>query len=244
MSPASVDSGVVASALAARDGGQRHSLVLAVDYRVDDVDRTWSLIRDSHSPLVGLGAHHVVLYTSILEANRVLVTIGIRHGAPITELLRSPAVFEWFDRAGVNDIPAIFAGAVREKIDLVSPASDAVSGVIVGAVAHVGDVADLMANVHTGLARFRAAGVRRVWVYAALDDQREVLTLLEIDSTANAQRWITHPDAAAEWMSSVGGGGYPGPFVGELAYVMNVTNPAMDLDSAEQKTDSETTRRG
>ena len=95
---------------------EQHSFVLSLDYRVDDVQRTWSLIKDSHSPLASLGAHHVVLYTSTLEPDRVLVTVGIRHRASIEELLRSPAVFQWFDRSGVNDIPAIFAGEVLEKI--------------------------------------------------------------------------------------------------------------------------------
>lgn len=238
MSVDSAGRGVVDAVNGSVPGRVPPSLVLAVDYRVDDVERTWSLIKDSHSPLVDLGAHHVVLYTSTTEPNRVLVTIGIRPGgAPITELLRSPAVFEWFDRAGVNDIPAIFAGAVREKIDLAASAA-AVPGVIVGAVAHVGNLAALMANVHDGLERFRDAGVRRVWVYGAVDDRQEVLTLLEIDGAANAQRWIDQPDTAAEWMSGGPAAGYPRPFVGELAYVMTaedatgptgpaaVTNPA------------------
>jgi hypothetical protein len=204
----------------------QRSLVLASDYRLDDVERMWSLIKDDYkddySPLAGIGAHHVVVYTSILEPNRVLVTIGIRHRTSVAELLRSPAVFEWFDRAGVNDIPAIFAGEVLEKIDLTASDTDTAAGVVVGAVSTVGDVSELMARVHDGLERFRDAGMRKLWVYRAIDDGQEIMTLLEIDSVAGARRWIDQPDAAAEWMSSTGARGYPHLFVGKLAHVMTV----------------------
>ncbi len=206
-----------------------HSLVLALDYRVDDVDRTWSLLRDDHSPLVGLGARHAVLYTSAIESDRVLVTIGLRHRMSVDELLRSPAVFEWFDRSGVNDLPAIFAGEVREKINL-APAGTEQSGseVIVGVVSTVADPEELMAKVHGGLDRFADAGVRKVWVYQAVDDGREVMTLLEFDSAASAQRWIDHPDTAAEWMAGAGIGGYPRPFVGKFAAAIDLMAPAGD----------------
>lgn len=204
-----------------------HSLVLALDYRVDDVDRTWALIRNDHSPLLGLGARHAVLYTSAFEPDRVLVTIGLRHRVSVQELLRSPALFEWFDRSGVNDLPAIFAGEVTEKINL-SPAGPEQHGseVIVGVVATVADPAELLAKVHAGLDRFADAGVRKVWIYQAVDDGHEVMTLLETDSAASAQRWIDHPDTAAEWMAGIGIGGYPRPFVGKFAAAIDLTTPA------------------
>lgn len=207
-----------------------HSLVLALDYRVGDIDRTWSLIRDDHSPLLGLGARHAVLYTSVSEPDRVLVTIGLRHRLSVAELLRSPAVFEWFDRSGVNDLPAIFAGEVTEKINLARSGLATPPGpeVIVGVVSAVADPADLMAKVHRGLDRFAEAGVRKVWVYQAVDDGNEVMTLLEIDNAASAQRWIDHPDTAAEWMTAVGAGGYPGPFVGKFAAAIDLMAPSGD----------------
>lgn len=210
-----------------------HSLVLALDYQVDDVDRTWSLIQHDHSPLRDLGARHAVLYTSSFEPDRVLVTIGLRHRVSVTELLRSPAVFEWFDRSGVNDLPAIFAGEVTEKINLARPGDEPDgsarldgSQVIVGVVAAVADPADLMDKVHAGLDRFAGAGVRKVWVYTAVDDGHEVMTLLEIDSATSAQHWIEHPDTAAEWMSGIGIAGYPRPFVGRFAAAIDLLTPA------------------
>jgi hypothetical protein len=200
-----------------------HSLVLASDYRVDDVERMWSLLRQRRSQLASIGAHHVVLYSSTWEPGRVFVTIGIRHRRPVPELMRSPAIFEWFDAAGIDDIPAIFAGEVVEKIDLYGPSpEDVVAGVIVGAVASVDDVSALMEKVHDALDRFKGAGVRKIWVYQAFDDGREVMILTEIDNEASARRWIDHPDAAAEWMSSAGFGAYPALFVGKFAHVMSV----------------------
>jgi hypothetical protein len=197
------------------------SLVVAASYRVKDVDRVWTLIQEGRSPLVGLGARYVVLYTSIKEPGRVLVTIGIRRRTSVQELLRSPAVFEWFDLIGVDDLPAIFAGKVLEKINLVAAETDTIApGVVIGAVSAVADVAELMTKVHDGLHRFRDAGVRKVWIYRAFDDEREVMTLMELDSVVSAQRWIDDPDDAAEWMPGAGFGVYPGLFVGKLAYVM------------------------
>ncbi|MBS9532724.1 fatty-acid--CoA ligase [Mycobacterium sp. M1] len=197
-----------------------HSLVLATDYRVADAERMWSLIVGGRSPLTAIGAHHAVFYESIHEPGRVLVTLGIRNSVSVKELLRSPALFEWFDLAGVNDVPAIFAGEVLEKIDMVPRGADrSPTGVIVGVVSSVDDVSDLMDNVHSRLDRFRTAGVRKLWVYNAFDDEREVMTLLELDSLADAQHWIDRPDAAAEWMPTAGVGVYPSPFIGKLAHI-------------------------
>ena len=95
-----------------------HSLILACDFRVDDVDKMWKWLKKHRDGLASIGAHHVVLYTSIWEPRRVLVTIGIRHLHSIREVLRSPAIFEWFDISGADDIPPIFGGEVVEKIDL------------------------------------------------------------------------------------------------------------------------------
>jgi hypothetical protein len=200
-----------------------HSLVLASDYRVPDTERMWSLLKDSGSALADIGAHHVVVYASTKESGRILVTIGIRQRLPLKDILRSPAMFEWFDIAGIEDIPAIFAGEVVEKIDLDDPTpDDRAPGVIVAAMASVDDVPALVAQVHSGLERFKRAGIRKVWVYQAFDDGQEVMILQEVDNENNAQQWIDHPDAAAKWMSGAGLGAYPPLFVGTLKHVMTV----------------------
>jgi hypothetical protein len=219
-----------------------HSLILAADFSVDDVESMWSSISARQDHLAGMAAHHVVVYKSIWEPGRVLVTIGIRHPNSVRDVLRSPAIFELFDVSGVDDIPAIFAGEVVEKIDLheTSP-DDAVAHVIVGVISLVHDVATLMDKVHGAADRFAHAGVRKIWVYQAFDDGQEVMILQEIEDEVRARRWIDHPDAAAEWMSLGGqersdpgnqvgndersdpsAGAHPTVFVGTLAHLMTV----------------------
>lgn len=199
------------------------SFILACDFRVDDVDRMWGWLKKHHDSLAAIGAHHVVLYESIWEPRRVLVTIGIRQSGSIGDVLRSPAIFEWFDISGVDDIPPIFGGEVVEKIDLESPSTDEHIGhVVMGVMSSVDDVPTLMANVHDALGRFEQGGIRKIWVYRAVDDGQEVLILQEIGDELSARQWISHPDAAAEWMANAGLGAYPTRFVGRFAHLMNV----------------------
>jgi hypothetical protein len=200
-----------------------HSLILACDFRVEDIDRMWQWLSKRRDNLSSIGAHHVVVYTSIWEPGRVLVTIGIRHARSVRDILRSPALFEWFDIAGLDDIPPIFGGEVVEKIDLYEPSpEDHVGRIVVGVMSSVDNVTDLMAKIHDGLDRFKRGGVRKIWVYRALDDGREVMILQEIDNEINAHQWIDHPDAAAEWMSKAGFGAYPTQFVGRFAHLMAI----------------------
>jgi hypothetical protein len=200
-----------------------HSLILACDFRVDDVDQMWEWLKKHSDGLASIGAHHVVLYTSIWERNRVLVTIGIRHVRSMRDVLRSPAIFEWFNISGADDIPPIFGGEVVEKIDLYPPSPDEhVGRVVVGVMSSVEDVSALMVKLHDGVERFKRGGVRKIWVYRALDDGQEVMILQEIEDEDAARQWIEHPDAAAEWMSNAGFGPYPTQFVGRFAHLMSI----------------------
>jgi hypothetical protein len=204
-----------------------HSLILACDFRVDDVDNMWTWLKKHRDGLAAIGAHHVVLYTSIWEPRRVLVTIGIRQAKSIREVLRSPAIFEWFNVSGADDIPPIFGGEVVEKIDLYEPSPEEhVGRVIVGVISPVSDVGALMVKVHDGLERFKSAGVRKIWVYQALDDGHEVMILQEVEDEVAARQWIEHPDAAAEWMSKAGLGAYPTQFVGRFAHLLTIDEPS------------------
>ena len=204
-----------------------HSLILACDYRVDDVDRMWEWLKKHSDQLASIGAHHVVLYTSIWEPRRVLVTVGIRHARSMRDVLRSPALFEWFNISGADDIPPIFGGEVVEKIDLYPPSpDDHVGRVIVGVMSSVEDVPGLMVKLHDGVERFKRGGIRKVWVYQALDDGHEVMILQEVADEAAARQWIEHPDAAAEWMSNAGLGAYPTQFVGRFAHIMSIDEPS------------------
>jgi heme-degrading monooxygenase HmoA len=203
------------------------SLVLAADYRVPDFDHWWAALSRELSRLPGLGADHIVVYRSIEDASRVFVTIGFRDRRPVDVLLRSPGMFSWFDSAGVEEIPPMFAGEVVEKLDLGSrsgPAGPAAAAgpVIVAAIAPVGQLDRLRDRVHIAAERFAASGVRRFWIYRALDDQDEVMVLQEVGTEQQAEQWVHHPDDAAAFMSETGAGAYPPLFVGRLVQAIEV----------------------
>jgi hypothetical protein len=213
------------------------SLVLAADYRVPDFDHWWATLAGDLPRLPGLGPHHVVVYRSLQDASRVFVTIGVTERGPVDILLRSPVMLSWFDSAGVDEIPPMFAGEVVEKLDLdpqagppgraetgAGPPADvaAPGAVIVAAIAPVGRLDRLRASVHASVTRLAASGVRRFWIYRALDDQAEVMILQEMATERQAEQWILHPDAAAAFMAEAGVGAYPPLFVGRLVDAIEV----------------------
>ncbi|EHB58766.1 FadD16 [Mycolicibacterium rhodesiae JS60] len=205
------------------DARPPHSLVLAADYHVPDLARLMAHIEENAAHLAPIGAHHIVTYSSIWESDRILVTIGLRHHDSIADLMRSEALFGWFDEAGVEDFPAIFLGEVLEKVDLRPEGSGSrAPGVVVAAFASIRDIARLRDNVHRELGTFAAAGCRQIWMYQALDGCSEVLILQEVDDEATARRWIDRSDVSAEWMRGAGFGAYPTVFVGRLEQVVKV----------------------
>jgi hypothetical protein len=120
-----------------------------------------------------------------------------------------------------------------EKLDLNPETAETgapapASAVIVAAIAPVGGLEGyegldrLRASVHAAVARLTASGVRRFWIYRALDDQAEVMILQEIATERQAEQWIRHPDAAAAFMAEAGAGAYPPLFVGRLVQAIEV----------------------
>jgi hypothetical protein len=200
-----------------------HSMVIASDYRVPDPTRVWPHLERNKSALADIGAHLVLVYMSTHDYGRVLVMIGVRSREPIVELLRSRVFFDWFDAAGVEDIPAVFAGEIADTFVAEPPSSTPKApGVVVAAFASVDDVSTLNAGVRRAMDRFTAAGIRKTWVYQAFDDEQEVLILQELPDEEGAREWIEHPDAAAQWMSGAGVGAYPPLFVGRLFDIMRI----------------------
>jgi hypothetical protein len=200
-----------------------HSLILACDFTVDDIDRMWRWIQGQRQALADIGARYLVVYASVWEPGRTLITTGIRQQQSIRRIVQSPKIFEWFDVAGLADIPPIFGGEVVEKIDLVDRSSPTpADAVVLGVISSVSDVTALVARVHEAAASFRTAGARKVWIYRAFDDGQEVMILEEIDNERHLRKWIDKPDAAAEWMSHAGLGAYPPMFVGRVAHLMTI----------------------
>lgn len=204
------------------NNGDIHSMVIASDYRVPDPTRVWPLLERNKAALADIGAHHVLVYTSTHDHGRVLVMIGVHSREPIVELLRSRVFFDWFDEAGVEDIPAVFAGEIVDRFIAQPPKTPAAPGVVVAAIASVNDVSLLTSEVGTALDRFTTAGIRKTWVFQAFDDDHEVLILQEFPDEESARRWIDHPDAAAQWMSGAGIGAYPPLFVGRFFDMMRI----------------------
>ncbi|WP_068186956.1 fatty-acid--CoA ligase [Mycobacterium sp. UM_CSW] len=202
--------------------GDIHSMVIASDYRVPDPTRVWPLLERNKAALADIGAHHVLVYTSTHEHGRVLVMIGVHSREPIVELLRSRVFFDWFDAAGVEDIPAVFAGEIIDRFVPQPSSKPAAPGVVVCAIASVEDVATLTAGFRSAMDGLAGAGVRKTSVFQAFDDDHEVLILSEFPDEVAAQRWIDHPDAAAQWMSGVGVGAHPPVFLGRLYDTMRI----------------------
>jgi heme-degrading monooxygenase HmoA len=202
--------------------GDIHSMVIASDYRVPDPTRVWPLLERNKAALADIGAHHVLVYTSTRDHGRVLVMIGVHSREPIVELLRSRVFFDWFDEAGVDDIPAVFAGEIVERFIAQPPQTPSAPGVVVAAIASVNDVSLLTSEVSTAIDRFTTAGIRKTWVFQAFDDDHEVLILQEFPDEESARHWIDHPDAAAQWMSGAGIGAYPPVFVGRFFDMMRI----------------------
>lgn len=202
--------------------GDIHSMVIASDYRIPDPTKVWPLLERNKAALSDIGAHHVLVYTSTHDHGRVLVMIGVHSREPIVELLRSRVFFDWFDAAGVEDIPAVFAGEIIDRFVAADPPATGAPGVVVAAIASVDDVSTLTAGFRSAMDGLTVAGVRKTWVFQAFDDQHEVLILSEFPDEDSARRWIDHPDAPAQWMSSVGVGAHPPLFVGRLFDTMRI----------------------
>ncbi|MCX5044618.1 fatty-acid--CoA ligase [Aldersonia sp. NBC_00410] len=201
--------------------------VLAADYRIDDMARLLTTVGHNRDQVFELGVRHLAIYQSLRDPNRVLVTMGIMDRKPLDTLLRSPAVFSWFDSVGVEEIPPLFAGELMEEIDLVDDEvfTDPPGGILVAAVAPIRDLDSLLVNVHDRHRRLTAAGVRKVWIYRAIDDGHEAMVLQELDTIGHAQHWIDRPDSVAEWMRGNGGGVYPPIFVGSARHVLSFGKP-------------------
>ncbi|HEX3548416.1 MAG TPA: fatty-acid--CoA ligase [Mycobacterium sp.] len=202
----------------------QHSLVLATDYRVRDPSRVWPLLQRRRDGLAALGAHHVFVYTSITDPERVLVTMALYTREPVTELLRSRAFFEWFDAVGVEDLPAVFAGELVERFDLVEDPAGATPGVVVAGVTVIDDSAAFRSHVRETRELFGKNGIRRVRIFEAFDDPHEVMFLQELTDEESTARWLNRPETAAEWLSDAGVGAYPPVFVGKLAHMMRIGN--------------------
>jgi hypothetical protein len=198
------------------------SVVLASDYRVPDPERVWPLLERRQHGLAEIGAHHVLVYTSTTEPGRVMVLIAIHTKETVIELLRSRIFFDWFDAVGVEDIPAVFAGELVERLDLSGPSVPLAPEVMVSVVTSVENVTNLITHVRETADDLRAAGVQRLSIFDAFDDAREVMMLFQIDDENHARHWLRDSELSTEWMGKAGMGAYPPVFIGKLQSMLRV----------------------
>ncbi len=203
------------------------SLVLAADYRVADFDRWWSAVTRDLSPLTRLRVHHLVVYRSLEDPNRVFVTIGVHERGPLEAVLRSPDVLTWFAESGVEDVPPLFAGEVVEKLDMVGSGEEFVGStpVVVAGIVPIPDFDRFWERLQTEV-QARRTDVLRLWTYRAFDDPNEVMILQEIPTEPNLSRWQSKAGAIADWMSQAGVGVYPPMFIGRLVESIVVPDAA------------------
>ena len=213
-----------------------HSLVLASDYRVSNPERVGPLLERRKDSLVDLGAHHVLVYASTTEPERVLVMIAVHAREPVLDLLRSRVFFEWFDAVGVEDIPAVFAGELIERLELSPESAHTVPEVMVSMVTPVADLTTLRAHVRATSDELRVAGVRKLTIFSAFDDPLEVMTLLQIDDEKHAQHWLKYSDLAAEWLTKAGIGAYPPVFIGRFQSMLRI-DETIDETGESRETD-------
>ncbi len=200
----------------------RHSMVIASDYRIPDPDKIGPLLRRRTDELIAMGAHHALVYRALRDPGRVLVMIGVNSKQPVVELLSSRVFFNWFDAAGVEDIPAVFAGEIAGRFEHADPEVGEAPGVLVSAFLLIDDIDWLLAEFRQQASTFKSAGVRTVWVFQAFDDPREVMIVQELDTEEHAWSWAHRHDAAMDWMERTGVGVYPSLFVGEFLDLLRV----------------------
>ncbi|TPG33826.1 fatty-acid--CoA ligase [Mycobacterium hodleri] len=214
-----------------------HSLVLASDYRVANPERVAPLLERRRDALVDLGAHHVLVYASTTDPERVLVMIALHAREPVLEVLRSRIFFDWFDAVGVEDFPAVFAGELVERLELSPEAAIAVPEVMVSVVTPVEDLATLRNHIRETSDGMRAGGVRKVTTFSAFDNPLEVMMLLQIDDEEHAQHWLSDSKLAADWLTRAGIGAYPPVFVGRFLSMLRIDETEGSIHTDDVDTD-------
>jgi len=198
------------------------SLVLASDYRIPKPERVWPLLESRRDALARMGVHHALVYASTTDPGRVLVLLAIHQREPVLELMRSRVFFEWFDAVGVDDIPAVFAGELVERLDPLGELTPQAPEVMVSVVTSVDNVTNLVTHVRETVADLRKAGVRRLLIFTAFDDAREVMMLFQIDDESHARHWVRDSELSTEWMGRAGIGVYPPVFIGKLRQTLRI----------------------
>ena len=158
----------------------------------------------------------------------MFVTAGLRTRERLDRVLSSPLLMEWFDRAGLENVPPVFVGTRVEVVRFGEaagselPPGSVPTGVVIARVVRLGDYDRYLDVVHAQQRRLPAAGMRQFWIYRAVDDGDEVMSIQEVDSLEHAHAWLRRPESDAQIDSELGVGVYPPIFVGAVAGAIEV----------------------
>ncbi|MGB5151887.1 MAG: fatty-acid--CoA ligase [Mycobacterium sp.] len=146
-----------------------NSLVLVSDYRVPDTSKVWPLLQRRSEALADMGVHHVLVYASTTDPERVLVILGIHAHEPVLDLVRSRVFFDRIDY-GID------------SEDDNHPANHPAPPVMVSMVTSLADMAALSTRAR------RVGGVSRLRGSAALEFPRLRRSARGADPAADRRR--------------------------------------------------------
>ena len=201
------------------------SLVLGCDLRVRDYQRWWHVVSGAREQLARAGVRHLVVYRAADDGRRIFTTIGLHSREPVDRLMAAPEILTWFDMAGIDDIPPVFVGTLVQKLRYLEGSGDGTdwaTGEIVASIFRAADYGKYLDRVHASRQQFVDVGMRQFWIYRALDDAAEIMSLQEIDSHRHAQAWLDYQAAVGDFYREAGVGVYPPIFVGTLGEVIQI----------------------
>ena len=201
------------------------ALVLGCDFRVRDYQRWWDVVDGAREQLALAGVRHLVVYRAAADARRIFTTIGLQSREPVDRIMAAPEILTWFDLAGIDDVPPVFVGTLVDKLRYLDDAgggTDWVTGEIVASIFRAADYSKYLDRVHASRQQFIDVGMRQFWIYRALDDDAEIMSLQEIDSHRHAEAWLDYPAAVDDFYREAGVGVYPPIFVGTIAEVIEI----------------------
>ena len=88
-----------------------------------------------------------------------------------------------------SDARTVVAGEIAGRFDHADSEVEEAPGVLVSAFLLVDDIDWLLAEFRQQASTFKSAGVRKVWVFQAFDDPREVMIVQELDTEEHAWSW-------------------------------------------------------
>ncbi len=201
-------------------------VVVAAGYTVLDPQR-WRKALDSQAQdLASRGVLNRWGYQSLANQDYVCAGVVVDTLAQALALLQDGEAARWLADAGVDEFPPFFVGRCVGSVEVGElPVVDrgTASTTFAGAAKHIAVTIHSVSDFGRWLGAIRAAaatatladaGVRRIWIYRAVDDPTEFLTALELGSAELARAIPRVPMLEALLIDEIRVAYHPGVFVG------------------------------